>query len=299
VDAAETFARQLTKSHYENFSVVTRLLPHHLRQDFCNIYAFCRLADDLADEGSASRAAALEQLGRFRDGLRACYAGRPETAVFMALRGTVQRHDIPIDPFLDLIGAFEQDQRVSRYDTFEELLDYCRRSANPVGRLVLYLCGYRDARRQRLSDYTCTALQLANFWQDIRRDLRELGRIYIPRSSMEQSGVTEDDLWRDVAGENVRQLLRAEVDRTEAMFAKGDALLPLLDPSVRRQVALFGAGGRAVLQAIRRQGYDTLRRRPVLSARQKARLATRVVICQVFGRWGLGTRAAGKHDRVP
>jgi squalene synthase HpnC len=296
VDAAEAFTRQLARHHYENFSVVTRLLPRALRQDFCNVYAFCRMADDLADDGS-SGPAALEHLDRFRDELRACYAGRADSAVFMALRRTVERRDIPIDPFLDLISAFEQDQRITRYDTFEQLLDYCRRSANPVGRLVLYVCGYRDDRRQRLSDYTCTALQLANFWQDVRRDLRELGRVYIPRDSLERFGVTEDDLWRDRAGDNLKRLIRAEVDRTEEMFAEGDALLPLLDPAARRQVALFGAGGRAVLQAIRRQGYDTLQQRPVLSGMQKARLAARVVVCQVLNRCGWGTRARGEHDR--
>jgi squalene synthase HpnC len=286
VAAAEAFTRELAHSHYENFSVVTRLLPRALRQDFCNVYAFCRLADDLADDDATSGAAALRHLDCFRESLLACYAGSTESAVFMALRGTVQRHDVPPEPFLDLISAFEQDQRTSRYDTFEQLLDYCRRSANPVGRLVLYLCGYRDERRQRLSDYTCTALQLANFWQDVRRDLRDLDRIYIPRTSLERFGVTEDDLRGDRAGENVKELIRFEVDRTEAMFAQGDELLALLRPAVRRQVALFGAGGRAVLQAIRRQGYDTLRRRPALSARQKAALAARVVVCQVLGRWG-------------
>jgi squalene synthase HpnC len=293
---AEAFTRHLAHSHYENFSVVTRLLPRSLRQDFCNIYAFCRLADDLGDEENSAGAAALRYLDRFRDNLRACHAGRADTAVFLALRQTVDRHDIPIDPFLDLIEAFEQDQRVTRYDTFEDLLDYCRRSANPVGRLVLYVCGYRDEGRQKLSDFTCTALQLANFWQDVRRDLRDLGRIYLPRQSMDRFNVTEDDLWRDAASENVKLLLRFEVDRAEAMFAEGDALLPLLHGSVRRQVALFGAGGRAVLHAIRRQGYDTLRRRPVLSPLQKARLAGRVVACQLWGHWGWGTRA-GTHDR--
>jgi len=294
--AAEAFTRRLAHSHYENFSVVTRLLPRSLRQDFCNIYAFCRLADDLGDEGTSAGSAALRHLDRFRDNLRACYDGRADTAVFLALRQTVGRHDIPIDPFLDLIDAFEQDQRVTRYDTFEDLLDYCRRSANPVGRLVLYVCGYRDERRQELSDFTCTALQLANFWQDVRRDLRDLGRIYLPRESMERFSVTEEDLWRDSATEGVKALVRFEVDRAEALFARGDGLLPLLDGSVRRQVALFGAGGRAVLQAIRRQGYDTLRRRPVLSPLQQLGLAGRVVACQLWGRRGWGTRA-GAHDR--
>ena len=297
VAAAEAFTRGLARGHYENFSVVTALLPRHLRQDFCNVYAFCRLADDLADDAATAGAAALQHLDLFREALRACYAGRPDAAVYVALRRTIERHEIPVDPFLDLISAFEQDQRVTRYETYEELLDYCRRSANPVGRLVLYLCGYGDERRQRLSDYTCTALQLANFWQDVRRDLRELGRVYIPKESLARFGVAEDDLWLPRATDELKRLIRFEVDRTEAMFAEGDALLPLLRPAVRRQVALFGAGGRAVLQAIRRQGYDTLARRPVLSARQKARLAARVVVCQVLGRLRWGHAAPGEHDR--
>jgi squalene synthase HpnC len=287
VEAGEAFTRELAHGHYENFSVVSRLLPAELRQDFCNVYAFCRLADDLADEQAAA-SVALRHLERFRDALRACYDGQPETAVYRALQRTIERCDIPIQPFLDLIDAFEQDQQVTRYETIDDLLEYCRRSANPVGRLVLYVCGYRDAERQRLSDYTCTALQLANFWQDVRRDLRDLDRIYVPRASMEQFGVSEDQLRKDRADENVRRMIRFEVDRTEAMFANGDGLLPLLSPRVRRQVALFGAGGRAVLEAIRRQDYDTLVRRPVLSRWQKGRLAARVVACELLGRWGRG-----------
>ena len=167
--AAEHYTRQLAHTHYENFSVVSVLLPRHLRQDFCNVYAFCRTADDLADEVN-DRSKASELLARFRAATEACYQGVTSTAIFVALEGTIRRHDIPIDPFLDLIDAFEQDQRVDRYATFDEVVDYCRRSANPVGRLVLYMCGYRDSQRQRLSDQTCTALQLANFWQDVRRD---------------------------------------------------------------------------------------------------------------------------------
>ena len=282
-------SRQLASSHYENFSVVSRLLPQRLRQDFCNVYAFCRLADDLGDEIPDPQQSAM-YLARFRDELRDCYAGRAASAVFVALRRTIDRHDIPIQPFLDLIDAFEQDQRLKRYDTYEQLLDYCRRSANPVGRLVLYISGYRDEERQRFSDLTCTALQLANFWQDVKRDLRDLDRIYLPRTSMAQFGVTEEQLHKDRADENVKQLIRFEVDRTDAMFTEGDRLLPLLDPGTRRHVALFGMGGRAVLDAIRRQDYDTLARRPALSAWQKGRLIAKAATGHVLG-LALGRRA--------
>jgi len=269
--AAEGFTWRLAHSHYENFPVVSILLPPPLRQDFCNIYAFCRIADDLSDE-IADPDESLRLLERFRQETLSLYAGRPQTAVFTALQRTVERHDIPIQPFLDLIDAFEQDQRLTRYDTFEQLLDYCRRSADPVGRLVLYMCGYRDERRQQLSDRTCSALQLANFWQDIQRDLNDHDRIYLPRETMDRFGINEEQLRRGICTEEFRQCVRFEVDRTEAMFEEGDALLPLLSDVVRPQISLFGQGGRAILKAIRRQNYDTLTQRPALSRWQMGRL---------------------------
>ena len=257
------------------FSVVSLLLPRRLRQDFCNVYAFCRTADDLADE-VGDKAKSLNYLRAFREQARAMYAGVPRTAIFVALARTVRRHDIPVTPFLDLIDAFEQDQRVSRYDTFEDVVDYCRRSADPVGRLVLYMCGHRDDQRQRLSDKTCTALQLANFWQDVRRDLVERDRIYLPEESMRRFGVDEqqirDGIRQGRSAESFRELIRFEVERTEAMFREGGKLVSMLAPSVRGQVGLFADGGIAILQAIRQQGFDTLARRPVLSKWQKGRL---------------------------
>ena len=269
--AAEAVTRALAHSHYENFSVVSIFLPKHLRQDFCNVYSFCRVADDLGDE-MGDRDRSLELLEYLRRLTHDCYAGKLTTALFTALAQTIRRHDIPVDPFLHLIDAFEQDQRIDRYETFEQVVDYCRRSADPVGRLVLYMSGYRDAERQRLSDLTCTALQLTNFWQDVQRDLADRDRIYLPRESMAKFGVTEDQLKAGRCDEKYRSLIRFEVDRTQRMFDEGTQLLPMLDPSVRLQVALFGKGGRAILAAIRRQGYDTLTRRPRLSKWQKGRL---------------------------
>jgi squalene synthase HpnC len=283
VQAAEAYTRQLTGTHYENFSAVSILLPKRLRQDFCNVYAFCRTADDLADE-VADRDKASQFLAAFKAQTRACYAGTSTTAVFVALGATIKRHDIPIDPFLDLIDAFEQDQRVDRYETLDDLVEYCRRSANPVGRLVLYMCGYRDELRQRLSDRTCTALQLANFWQDVRRDMADRSRIYLPRDSRERFGVTEGQIGEGRFDDNYRRLIEYEVQRTEAMFAEGEGLLPLLDSTVRPQIALFGKGGRAVLAAIRRQGYDTLSRRPVLTRWQKGRLVMSALGAVLAGR---------------
>jgi squalene synthase HpnC len=268
---AEEFTRRLAHGHYENFSVISLLLPKRLRQDFCNLYAFCRIADDLGDElGDTDQS--LRLLDRFRDDLHRCYAAKPSTAVFVALAHTTQKHSIPIQPFLDLIDAFQQDQRISRYRTFEDVADYCRRSANPVGRLVLYVCGYGDEARQRLSDYTCTALQLANFWQEVRRDFLDLDRIYLPADSMDRFGVSESQLRAQRVDDNYRNLIRFEVDRAEGLFSLGAALLPTLDRSVRPHVSLFGRGGRAILQAIRHQRYDTLSSRPRLSALQKGRL---------------------------
>lgn len=271
VEPAQAYTRQLTHSHYENFSVVSRLLPRPLRQDFCNVYAFCRIADDMADElGDAVRAS--ESLQSLRHQAEECYEGRISTRLFAALSTTIHRHAIPIAPFLDLIDAFEQDQRVDRYQTFDQVVDYCRRSADPVGRLVLYMCGYRDAERQRLSDQTCTALQLTNFWQDVRRDMFERNRIYIPQESMDRFGVTEEQIREGRFNDQFAQLIRAEVDRTQQMFDHGRQLLPMLDWKVRKHIALFGSGGEAILNAIRRRNYDTLSSRPVLSRWQKTKL---------------------------
>jgi squalene synthase HpnC len=287
---AERFTWRLAHTHYENFPVVSILLPPPLRQDFCNIYAFCRIADDLGDE-IGDREESLRLLERFRQETEALFAGRPGTVVFMALQRTVQRHDIPIQPFLDLIDAFEQDQRVTRYDTFEQVLDYCRRSADPVGRLVLYMCGYRDELRQKLSDQTCSALQLANFWQDIQRDLHDHDRIYLPRETMDRFGISEELLRSGICTDEFRQCVRFEVDRTEGMFAEGDALLPLLSDDVRPQVLLFGQGGRAILKAIRRQNYDTLTQRPELSRWQMGRLIFTAMAARLTQVVGEGHRA--------
>ena len=271
IPTAQAITRQLAHSHYENFSVVSVLLPKRLRQDFCNIYAFCRVADDLSDE-VGDREASLRLLEQFRDQTTACFAGEASTALFVALAGTIRKYDIPIEPFLNLIEAFEQDQRISRYETFGQVVDYCRRSADPVGRLVLYLCGYRDEPRQLLSDKICTALQLTNFWQDVRRDILDRDRIYLPADAMKRFGVDEAQIREGRIDQHYRDLIRFEVDRTATWFDEGEALLPLLGRSVRPQISLFAKGGRAILQAIRHQNYDTLTTRPSLRKWQKGRL---------------------------
>src|SRR5436189_3818266 len=166
---AQSYCERLARSHYENFSVATWFLPKHLRQHFFNIYAYCRISDDLGDE-VGDPAQSLVLLDEWQAELDRCYAGTPRHPVFVALRETVRALDIPKQPFADLLIAFRQDQTTTRYPTFDDLLGYCRYSANPVGRLVLYICGYRDAERQQLSDHTCTALQLANCSQDVAAD---------------------------------------------------------------------------------------------------------------------------------
>lgn len=300
LEQATDYTRRLTRTHYENFTVVSWFLPKRLRDDFANVYAFCRWADDLGDEIGDPRKA-LELLGWWREELRRCYDGRPRHPVFIALEPTIHKHDIPMQPFDDLIRAFEQDQEVHRYPTWEQVIDYCTRSADPVGRLVLYMAGYRDAERQLLSDKTCTALQLANFWQDVRRDILERDRVYVPSEVASRHGLSieqmVDAVKRDAAPGSAPSCaacptdsvaisalrpaytatIRELVDRTKPLFSEGQALLPLLDPDVRLDVKLFTMGGEAILQLIERQRYDTLTRRPSLGKVGKATLMLRAV----------------------
>ncbi len=280
VAEAELYTRWLARHHYENFNVVSWLLPKRLHQHFYNIYAYCRWADDLGDEvPDAQRALAL--LDEWESGLRACYAGTPRHPVFVALRGTVQKFDIPIEPFADLLKAFRQDQTTNRYPTWDELYGYCRYSANPVGRLVLYLCGYRDAERQQLSDATCTALQLANFWQDVSRDL-DKGRIYIPLESLAAHGLTEADIVARRFDARYVALMKHLIARTRELFNRGRPLAAAVAPELRVDIELFTRGGEAVLDAIERTGYNTLEHRPVISRGTQARLLGRALVSRLL-----------------
>lgn len=259
--------------HYENFTVVSLLLPRALKQHFYNIYAFCREADDLADEIS-DKDESLRELASLREDVHRMYSGRPERKMMLAVQQTVRAFNIPPQPFLDLIDAFEQDRRIFRYETFDQVLDYSRRSANPVGRLVLYMCGYSDEERQELSDFTCTGLQLANFWQDVSEDI-DRGRIYIPLEDMRRFGVTEEQIIAGTFTPAFGELMRFEVDRADEMLRKGEALLPMVHRRVRADIALYGRGGRAILQAIRDINYNTLARRPSIGKRKKLALLIR------------------------
>jgi squalene synthase HpnC len=279
------YVRYLTRNHYENFSVVSWLLPRHLRADFAAIYAFCRTADDLGDE-VPDRTLATDLLAHFQAQTEDLFRGRANTAVFRALLPTVARHNLPPEPFLDLISAFQQDQTVTRYDTFAQVVDYCRRSANPVGRLVLMMTGYRDDARFALSDCTCTALQLANFWQDVRRDVVQRQRIYLPRETMATYGVTEAQIASGESSPGYIAAIQSEVRRTWDLFHQGDALLPMLDTRVRYHIGLFSAGGKATLRAIERQGYDTLTQRPYLRRWDKLKLMTLAIPAAFAARFG-------------
>jgi squalene synthase HpnC len=274
--AAEAFCRLLAAGHYENFSVASRLLPAALRQDLANVYAFARWADDLADESSGPQES-LAALADWRERLVRAAEGRPDHPIFVALAATIRRHGLPVTPFHHLLDAFEQDQSKTRYRTRAELLGYCGGSANPVGRIVLGLAGCSEPAAVARSDSICTGLQLVNFWQDIVRD-RRAGRVYVPAEDMDRHGVREQDLDSPVASEPVRRLVRDLVAWARECFAAG-ADLPCSGPlSLRPAIRLFLGGGRAVADAIERQGFDTLRARPVVGRGTKAGLAIRAVV---------------------
>jgi squalene synthase HpnC len=279
-ESAQQYTRWLATHHYENFNVTSWLLPKELHQHFYNLYAYCRWADDLGDE-ILDKQRALELLDWWEDELNACYEGRPSHPVFVALRETIVAKDIPREPFADLLKAFRQDQTVKRFPTWDSVLDYCIYSANPVGRLVLYLCGYRDESRQKLSDATCTALQLANFWQDVSRDL-EKGRIYIPLDSAAQHSVSEDDIVSRNFSDNYVSLMKDLIARTRVLFDEGLPLAQQVEGKLRIDLEMFSRGGIAVLDAIESQGYDTLHHRPAISKAKQITLLGRVLVSQFF-----------------
>ncbi|HTR46058.1 MAG TPA: squalene synthase HpnC [Verrucomicrobiae bacterium] len=291
---AQRYTRWLATHHYENFNVVSWLLPRHLHQDFYNVYAYCRWSDDLGDE-VPDRARALQLLDAWEEELKLVYEpGRgPAHPVLIALRETVRAKEIPRQPFSDLLRAFRQDQVVQRYATWDGVLDYCVYSANPVGRLVLYLCGYRDEDRQRLSDYTCTALQLANFWQDVSRDL-EKGRIYIPLSTLQVHGLTEADIVERRFDARYVALMKELVARTRGLFLAGLPLAKRVDAALRTDIELFSRGGMAILDAIEASGYNTLEHRPALTKAKKAQLLAKALASRVWT--GL---SGGDHAETP
>lgn len=270
---ARLYCERLARTHYENFSVATWFLPARLRQHFFNVYAYCRISDDLGDEvGDAKQS--LELLDQWETELNACYEGSPRHPVFVALTETVKQCNIPKHEFSDLLTAFRRDQTITRFETFQDVLGYCRYSANPVGHLVLYLCGYSDEERQQLSDYTCTALQLANFWQDVHVDYGK-GRIYLPLEDLKRFGVSEDDIEQRRATVGFLDMMRFEVERAWQWFERGLPLAKKVGKELAVDIELFSRGGQEILNAIERQGFDVLRKRPVISRGRKLLLVAR------------------------
>ena len=278
---AREYCRELARSHYENFSVATWFLPKNLRQDFLNVYAYCRISDDLGDE-VGDPAASLALLDEWQAELDACYQGSPRHPVFVALAETVRKFNIPKHEFSDLLIAFRQDQTVSRFETFDHVLAYCRYSANPVGHLVLYLCGYHDAERQQLSDYTCTALQLANFWQDVTVDYSK-GRIYLPLEDLRRYSVTENDLAQSCNTPAFCEMMEFEVKRAREWFHHGLPLIRKVDAQLAVDLELFSRGGQEILNAIERQRFAVLGRRPVISKARKLALVARAALGKLLG----------------
>jgi len=285
---AQRYTRWLATHHYENFNVVSWLLPRRLHQHFYNLYAYCRWSDDLGDE-VPDPVRALKLLDAWEEELRLCYSpggdaasARPAHPVLIALRETIRAKNIPIEPFSNLLCAFRQDQRVQRYATWGDVLDYCVYSANPVGRLVLYLCDYRDPERQKLSDFTCTALQLANFWQDVSRDL-EKGRIYIPLDALAAHGLSEADVVARRFSDRYVELMKYLIARTRELFAQGFPLVEQVDGALRVDLEMFSRGGLAILDAIESSGYNTLGFRPSLSKWKQVRLLAGALSSKFFG----------------
>ena len=292
LDEARAWCHQLASSHYENFHVATFFLPRIMRPHFEGLYAFCRVSDDLGDE-VGDTATALRLLNTWGGMLDQCYDAPAQSRhpVFVALHETIAACDLPRGLLHDLLRAFKQDQIKTRYDTWDEAVEYSRYSANPVGRLVLMVCGYRDEARALLSDNICTALQLANFWQDAVRD-SEIGRRYIPTEYMQRFGVAEGQIEGRVFTSEFGAMMHELVQRTRAMLRQGSALSITVDDELRVTLDLFRKGGEAILDGIAAQNYDVLRGRPVVTRRKKLMLLFGALLDKLRTRQAAGVRAA-------
>jgi len=278
---ARAWCRTLTTSHYENFHVATFFLPSRVRPHFESIYAYCRVSDDLGDEVS-DPAIATRLLETWGEMLDECY-DTPERSmhpVFVALHETIRECELPRQLFADLLHAFRMDQYKTSYETWEELLEYSHYSANPVGRLVLWVCGYREEPLALLSDKVCTALQLANFWQDVVEDA-DRGRRYIPAESMEQFGVEEGQIEGRVFTPPFGAMMQDLVVRTRTMLHEGGAISLQVDRELAVTLDLFRKGGDAILNGIAAQDYDVLRGRPVVSKVRKLGLLAEALVSKL------------------
>jgi squalene synthase HpnC len=276
LDEARAWCKHLAETHYENFHVASWFLPKKLRPHFHAVYAYCRVSDDLGDE-VGDRAQSLALLDQWNEELDACYAGEARHPVFVALAETIRECRIPKEPFADLLIAFKQDQTVTRFRDMDEVLAYCRYSA---------------AERFRLSDATCSALQLANFWQDIASDYRQRDRIYLPQDAMQRFGVTEETIASGKSTPEFRALLKDQVAYARSLFEAGLPLIGMVDSDLALDLDLFSRGGLEILRAIEQRDYDVLSARPAISKTTKIALALRAVSGKLLPGLRLKSKAA-------
>jgi phytoene synthase len=287
LDDAYDYCGRLARSHYENFPVGSALIPKRLRKHFYSIYAFARIADDFADEAyddGISQHERLELLDRWQSMLTQSVEGRADHPVFVALAATQKKFDLPVTLFEDLLSAFAQDVTVRRYENFDQLLDYCRRSANPIGRLILLLFGYREAQFHEWSDDICTALQLANHWQDVAVDL-DKDRVYLPNEDLRRFDLSSDDLTGRHINEKLRGLMKFEVERTREMFEQGKPLCTSVSGRLGLELRAVWSGGVRILERIERNRYDVFSHRPVITTSDKIRILFRAASKTAFRRY--------------
>ena len=268
------YCETIARSHYENFPVASRFIPKEIRRYVWTIYAFARIADDYADEPGFTLAERIDNLNQWEQYLDECYNGNPTHRVFAALAETVERFQIPIELFKNLLTAFRADITVKRYDTYEDVLAYCHNSANPIGRLVLLLLNYRSETMMQFSDLICTALQLTNFWQDVSVDLQK-DRVYLPLEELEEFGYSEQDLFNKKVNNRFYDLMAFQVRRTAELFAEGKPLLTMVGRDLSMELKFTWNGGTRILQKIHEQNYDVLTKRPALSKLDKLGLLFR------------------------
>ena len=273
LERAFEYCERMARGHYENFPVASRFVPARLRPYVWAVYAFARSADDFADESRyAGRRA--EALQFWDDQLDRCFHGEAEHPVFIALRETIEKCNLPVQPLKDMLTAFTMDLSVNRYATFEQLRMYCAHSAHPVGRLVLYVFDYRDPSLHAYSDDLCTALQLANFWQDVGVDLAK-DRIYLPEEDRKHFGVSDEALYARILTPQFKDLMRFEVARARSLFERGRPLIDKVGSDLGFELAMIWNGGMTILDKIEGVGFDVFKRRPTLSGADKARMVAR------------------------
>lgn len=296
LDEATAYTQRIATTHYENFTVVSWLLPKHLRPHFHNVYAYCRWSDDLGDEvGDRQRAEQL--LEWWQSELEACYRGQTRHPVFVALAETIREFEIPMEPFADLLSAFRQDQHLLQYEAFDQLRDYCRRSADPVGRLVLYLGREHTEENVALSDHVCTGLQLANFWQDVDRDW-DIGRRYLPLEDLERFGYSQAEFENRVTNTAFLNLMEFEVDRARTFLLNGLPLVTRLPGRLQVDIELFVRGGLKILERIEAIGYRVWDTRPVVTKADAVRMLAGCVI-RATGRRFRPRRSIATHEHTP